>query len=421
MIDAADFLMALDLDSFVRLFWFGLIFEVPRFVLGAMAVAAWIAVEFFYDREEPKADDDLSVCVIVSAYNSEASIDYTIASLNEQTTPCEIIAVDDGSTDGTRRALRDLKRDGRVDVFIPLARRSGKSAAVNAAISHTDADIICIVDSDTSFDRDAIEELTAPFSDPDVGAVSGNIGLRNEDVNLLTMVQSIEYLMGISLGRRVLSMLGILTIASGAFGAFRREAVISVGAQDIDVGEDADLTLKLRRAGWTVAFAPDAWALTDGPETLLGLTKQRLRWDRGIVTHWMRKYRENFDPRSAGFTLSDAMASFEVLLFQPLLNLMFFGYLIWLVWLVGEFAWVIIGATLIGYAVMTSLTFVLAGVVSRRKGYWHLVPFVPVFIALNLFYLRPLRFVAYFDELAFRRSYRDSYVPQNVLDQAEVF
>ena len=106
----------------------------------------------------------------------------------------------------------------------------------------------------------------------------------------------------------VQDVLGILSIVSGAFGAFRRSAIEEVGGQDVEVGEDADLTMKLRRAGWRIRFAPGAHALTDVPETVSALIAQRLRWDRGLITIWMRKLRGVFDPRQSTFRLIDVVA-----------------------------------------------------------------------------------------------------------------
>jgi cellulose synthase/poly-beta-1,6-N-acetylglucosamine synthase-like glycosyltransferase len=106
-----------------------------------------------------------------------------------------------------------------------------------------------------------------------VGAVSGSLGVRNASASLITRHQAIEYAIGIALGRIVQDSLGILSIVSGAFGAFRRAALEQVGGQDVEVGEDADLTMKLRRAGWRIRFAPDAHALTDAPETVSALMR----------------------------------------------------------------------------------------------------------------------------------------------------
>jgi poly-beta-1,6-N-acetyl-D-glucosamine synthase len=135
-----------------------------------------------------------------------------------------------------------------------LEHRGGKSAAINLGLSACTGDIVVISDVDTTFDRSAFAELLGYFADPRVGAVSGSLGVRNASASLITRHQAIEYAIGIALGRIVQDSLGILSIVSGAFGAFRRAALEQVGGQDVEVGEDADLTMKLRRAGWRILF-----------------------------------------------------------------------------------------------------------------------------------------------------------------------
>jgi cellulose synthase/poly-beta-1,6-N-acetylglucosamine synthase-like glycosyltransferase len=153
----------------------------------------------------------------------------------------------------------------------------------------------------------------------------------------VTRHQEIEYLVSILLGRRIGDLLGTLSIVSGAFGAFRRRAVLGVGGQDVEVGEDADLTMKLRRAGWRIRFAPESRALTAAPETMPRLIAQRLRRDRGVVTIWLRKFRDTLDPRSSVFRLLDVLALLNVLLFQLILTVAFPGYIVWLWYVYGEF------------------------------------------------------------------------------------
>ena len=73
-----------------------------------------------------------------------------------------------------------------------------------------------ILDIDTTLDRDALERLLPYFADPRVGGVGGDLGVRNAGASLITRCQQIEYLIGISLGRRIGDLLGLLTIVSGA-------------------------------------------------------------------------------------------------------------------------------------------------------------------------------------------------------------
>jgi cellulose synthase/poly-beta-1,6-N-acetylglucosamine synthase-like glycosyltransferase len=261
-------------------------------------------------------------------------------------------------------------------------------------------------------------KICAPFVDPRVGAVSGDLGVRNAATSLITRYQGIEYAIGISLGRRVGDMLGTMPVVSGAFGAFRRRAVLSVGAQDVEVGEDADLTMKLRRAGWQIRFAPTARALTVVPETIPLLIAQRLRWDRGLVTVWLRKFRGAFDPRQVNFSLREVAALLDVLVFQIVLALAFPAYVIWLFYRLCDLALPLLGATLVGYAVLDLFAFIAAAAV-RRESVLPLLPYLPLYTLLQVSLIRTVRLVAIIQELIFRSSYRDPYVPARVMRQVE--
>ena len=81
----------------------------------------------------------------------------------------------------------------------------------------------------------------------------------------------------------------------------------------MEVAEDADLAMKLRRHGWDLRFAPEAIARTNGPETMVDLLLQRLRWDANIVTIWWRKYAGNLNPFRADVRLSNALTSLDVI------------------------------------------------------------------------------------------------------------
>ena len=74
-----------------------------------------------------------------------------------------------------------------------------------------------------------------------------------------------QALLSISLGKRIAAMFDQVVCVSGAFGAFRREALDDVAALDAGGGEDLDITLRLRRRGWGIVFVEDAVCYTDVP------------------------------------------------------------------------------------------------------------------------------------------------------------
>jgi biofilm PGA synthesis N-glycosyltransferase PgaC len=418
--EALSFLTSLDMKGLVLLFWYTALLEIPRFTIGALVVAAVM----LWPRRRAPFDPDLTLSVILVGHNEEKPLRTCVESLAEQTivSDCghiQIIVVDDGSTDRMSEIASCLQREGRVDQVLRLESRGGKSAASNLAISLCSGDIIVVSDIDTTFDRNALAELVSYFSDPRVGAVSGNLGVRNASASLMTRFQTIEYAIGLSLGRCVLDALGILSTVSGAFGAFRRAAIGSVGHHDVEVNEDSDLTMKLRRAGWRIRFAPEANALTDVPETVSAFIAQRLRWDRGLITIWARKHRGAIDPRQSTFRIDDAVTVLDLIIFQVLIAMVFPVYVGWLYYYFGGFAATIVGATLVGYAMLDFLVFIAAAAIGIRAPLW-LILYLPLYTVLQCSLVRTVRLIAIAQELIFRSSYRDPYVPRRVMSQVEV-
>jgi poly-beta-1,6-N-acetyl-D-glucosamine synthase len=418
--DALSFLFSLDIGSIVLLFWYTALFEVPRYTIGALIVPGVM----LFSRRHPALQTSLTVSVVLAGHNEEKSLTTCVNSLAQQTIcslgiPIQIIVVDDGSIDQMSEIATSLQHEGKITQVLRLNQRGGKSAAVNLGISVSTGDVVVISDIDTTFDRDALEHLLGYFADPIVGAVTGNLGVRNASVSLITRVQAIEYAIGLSLNRCIADAIGTLSIISGAFGAFRRTAIDSVGRQDVEVGEDADLTMKLRRAGWKLRFAPEARALTDVPDSVSGLVAQRLRWDRGLITIWGRKFRSTLNPRHSTFRIGDVAAVLDVIFYQVILAIAFPIYIIWLLYCFDGFAMVIIGATLVGYAFLDLLTFAAAAAVGIDTPF-RLIVYVPLYSLLQISLARTVRIIAIAQELIFRSSYRDSYVPRRVMSQVEV-
>lgn len=408
------------LAGFFSMFWHTIIFEVPRFLLAAFAV---VGAEAMRIGETKHTDNrNTKVSILLAGHNEGRSLRAAVVGLREQTHPhLQIVVVDDGSTDNMKQVGNGLRREGLIDVFLSRGLRSGKAAAANLGLLYCTGEVIIIADVDTTFDRDAIAYIVDAFADPSVGGVSGNIAVRNPNSTVLTKFQAIQYFISISLGRRISNMLGILFIASGAFAGFRREALLCVGGWEVGPGEDADITIKLRRAGWKIRFQPEAWALTDVPESFQGLFNQRLRWQRSLVRVRARKFARMFDPRHPNFCLSDALGTLDILFFQGLLPSSFYVYVLWLFARYGYFAFVVLGIVSVLHAAVALLSFSLAMALSGHNGQWRLLPYVPGYALFNAYVMRAISVISYIDELVFRGSYRDTYVPRSVQSQARNF
>ena len=256
------------------------------------------------------------VSVIIAAFNEGKVIRRTVESiLTNGCDDIEVIVVDDGSIDDTLAVLHaNFTDEPRVRIL--TQPNGGKSAALNRAIAHANNEILVALDADTVFRAGTIEKLTRHFSDPKIGAVSGNARVGNKK-NLLTRFQSIEYIYGFNLDRRALDLLNAITVVPGAVGAWRKQLILDAGGFGHDtLAEDADLTIAIRRMGYTIRYEEDAIAYTEAPEDTRGLAKQRFRWAFGTLQAAWKHRDAMFMPRygTLGFVALPSIWLFQVML-----------------------------------------------------------------------------------------------------------
>ena len=265
--------------------------------IGRLIVITLLAVlqrfgRFRASHQRGPAEWHPTVSVVIPAYNEAVVITRTIESLLAQGYPgsLQIVVVDDGSPDDTY-AVACAAFGAHPDVSIVRKPNGGKASALNVGIGHATGEILVGLDADTLFPPGTITRLVAPLADPRVGAVSGNAKVGNR-TNLVTRWQALEYITSQNLDRRAFSLLDCITVVPGAIGAWRTSLVREVGGfSDDTLAEDQDLTLQIRRRGHTIAFADEAIALTEAPDTFAGLAKQRFRWSFGTL-QCMWKHRD---------------------------------------------------------------------------------------------------------------------------------
>jgi cellulose synthase/poly-beta-1,6-N-acetylglucosamine synthase-like glycosyltransferase len=416
ILDPTYFLFQMEPSTLLGMLWFLLILDIPRYTLAFMSVVIY---EVFRRPPEPAVVNEPLVTVVIVGHNERPTIRRCITSLREQSyRNIEIVCVDDGSTDGMAEELRKLRAEGLVDDVLTTSPRCGKPSACNLAFGRSRGDIIVNADVDCTFDRDAIASVVAPLADPKVGAVSGNIGVRDAEASLISGLQSVEYLISISLGKRALDFFDIVTCASGAFSAFRRQALESVGGLDVGPGEDLDVTLRLRKAGWKVRFAKDAWCLTTVPATIPAFVRQRLRWERDAIRLRLRKHKDIINPTNRAFYFSEFLHNLDFLFTNIIITFAFPAYLAWIFYQFGGEAWTILVLVTMSYVLLDFIAVGCALAAGYRPGAWRVWPYVIPYGAFNAFFMRGIRIYAYVQEWIFRTSYTDRYIPTRVLKRA---
>jgi poly-beta-1,6-N-acetyl-D-glucosamine synthase len=251
------------------------------------------------------------VSVIVPAYNEAVVLESCVRSITRSRyEPFEVVCVDDGSTDDTYERLRALA-DELPSVQAITRPNGGKGAALNTGIAASSGQVLMLVDADGVFGPDTITEMIRGFDDERVGAVCGDDRTVNLDRVQTRFLAIISHL-GTGLMRRALSVLRVLPIVSGNTGAYRREVLeVTGGLREDTVGEDLELTWRVHRAGYLVAFTPRALVYAESPSTFRGLCRQRVRWARGLI-QTSRLHRTMIgNPRYRGFGLYLAFNAFN--------------------------------------------------------------------------------------------------------------
>jgi len=222
------------------------------------------------------------VSVIVPAHNEERNISKCISStLEAKYEPMEVIIVDDGSVDGTYDKLMEISRDHQITVLRKEAS-GNRATPSNFGTQFATQSIYVFMDGDTFMYRNALAKISAPFQNPNIAAVAGNVRIYNTSC-LLTKMQAYEYMLSMEYGRRFQSIAHTLLIIPGAFGAVRATYFRQIGGYDPSLAEDMDATLKMHKTRGRVVFAKDAIALTVAPETWKTWMRQRIRWSIGQI------------------------------------------------------------------------------------------------------------------------------------------
>ncbi len=112
----------------------------------------------------------MKVSLVVTVLNEEKTIEQLLASISRQTLPPdEVIIVDGGSTDWT---LEKLQQDNlKLRVFIEEG--ANRARGRNLGVDHSSNDIIAFTDAGCTLDKNWLERITQPLTDPDVEAVAG--------------------------------------------------------------------------------------------------------------------------------------------------------------------------------------------------------------------------------------------------------
>ena len=313
-----------------------LLVDAPRYAYSAIFMAMWdlITKPWQGNISGPHGNSYTycpSVCVIIAGYNEGDTIARTMSSVWNHYPGLELVVVDDGSTDNMYEEAMRCANNRPGIIVVRRPERGGKSSALNIGLHYARAEVVVTVDADSQLSDTAIYELIQPLKDPKVAAVSATVMAWNPFDSLCAMLQAYEYRQTIFISRMARGRVGVLAIVSGAFGAFRTSVLKQLGGWDVGPGEDGDLVLRLRKAGYQIGAAPYANCYTNVPTSWKRLFWQRCRWDRTVITFECRKHENMGFPWSHNFRWSNFFMMLERWFFNVICVYTFWLYGFWLV------------------------------------------------------------------------------------------
>jgi cellulose synthase/poly-beta-1,6-N-acetylglucosamine synthase-like glycosyltransferase len=219
------------------------------------------------------------VSILIPARNEDNVIRKTILNCLQQTyNNIEIIVICHNSTDKTYEETNGI--DDRVKPFNLKTIEFGKGIALNYGIDQCNGEYICIIDSDGKIEKDFVSN-TLPFFDEEYVAVQGKIDASNREFNLLSRLLALEGDLFSFPFMVFRSFLNKKTPLGGTGFIIKRDVLLKVGKFTNSLIDDFELSFRLYKNKYKVAFAPLSVVYDEKPATYNMMMNQRARWIKG--------------------------------------------------------------------------------------------------------------------------------------------
>jgi len=214
--------------------------------------------------------------IVIPVYNEVKTIDAAldrVFKVNLSGWKKDIIVVDDGSIDGTRKKLARWEKRCAI---VYKSKNQGKGAALIEGFKRAKGDILLIQDADLEYNPDDYHILLAPFDNPMIHVVYGSRFLGS---HLSTMY---IYALGnkfVTLITNILYNTNITDMETG-YKVFRQEVLEKIHLKAKRFDFEPEFTAKILRVGYQIYEVPISYF---GRKHIEG---KKLTWRDGIIAMW---------------------------------------------------------------------------------------------------------------------------------------
>jgi len=188
--------------------------------------------------------------VVMPVYNEADTLEEIVRRVASTTLKAEIVAVDDGSSDGSGAILERLRDEGLIDRVVVHERNRGKGAALATGFAEATGNIVIVQDADLEYDPGEYRKLLEPILDDRADVVFGSRFFGGEPHRVLYYWHY--------LGNRFLTVLSNmvtnlnLSDMETCYKCFRREVLEGLVIEERGFGVEPELTAKVAHGGWRV-------------------------------------------------------------------------------------------------------------------------------------------------------------------------
>lgn len=230
-------------------------------------------------------DEAEELCsIIIPARDEESVIMHTVRScLRQSHRNIEVVIVCHNCSDGTYARARSIW-DSRVRAFEFNTKEAGKGIALNYGVQMARGKYLLMLDGDGRLNDTFIENALPLFAMHDYAAVQGRYIPSNRNYNFITRMLSLE---GDLWSTPFMTFRAIGTKRTNLGGTgylIRRDVLLKIGGFANHLVDDYELTFRLLRQEYRIAFAPLCINYDEKPPNLDLMLKQRARWLRGFFS-----------------------------------------------------------------------------------------------------------------------------------------
>lgn len=249
-----------------------------------------------FSEAELKAmrDEDLPIYTILIPARDEAAVlpmlTQALQQLDYPKNRLDVKLLLEADDVATIEAAREAHLPSYIEiVVVPVAEPRTKPKACNYGLQIARGEFVTIYDAEDLPDPQQLKKALLAFSQGDerLACVQAKLSYFNADQNLLTRWFTAEYAAWFDLLLPALHAARMPIPLGGTSNHFRTQVLQDLGAWDpFNVTEDADLGIRLHRAGYRTAVM-DSVTYEEANSEFVNWVRQRSRWIKGYLQTWL--------------------------------------------------------------------------------------------------------------------------------------